>query len=109
MQIEKGEKFSLVHCIDYVANGVASKQIIKNKGGNITLFAFSVGEGLSEHTAPYDAFVYVLEGITEIHIDKESSILKAGDMILMPAGIPHAIEAKTDFKMLLVMIKPESP
>jgi len=63
MQVNNGEKYNLVGCIDYVDNGVASKQIIKNKGGNITLFAFSEGEGLSEHTSPFDAFVYVLEGI----------------------------------------------
>jgi quercetin dioxygenase-like cupin family protein len=108
MQIEKGEKSSLVNCIEYVDNGVASKQIIKNKGGNITLFAFSKGEGLSEHTSPFDAFVYVLEGIAEILIDKKSSILKAGEMIIMPASIPHALNANSDFKMLLVMIKPET-
>ncbi|MHA1988827.1 MAG: cupin domain-containing protein [Promethearchaeota archaeon] len=108
MHIEKGEKSILVSCIDYVDDGVASKQIIKNKGGNITLFAFSKGEGLSEHTSPFDAFVYVLEGIAEILIDKNSNILKAGEMIIMPAGIPHALNANTDFKMLLVMVKPET-
>ena len=106
MQVEIGEKYKLVGCIDYVDKGVASKQIIKNKGGNITLFAFSKGEGLSEHTSPFNAFVYVLEGIVEIFIDEKSSILKAGEMIIMPAGIPHALNANTDFKMLLVMVKP---
>lgn len=108
MHIEKGEKSILVGCIDYVDNGVASKQIIKNKGGNITLFAFSKGEGLSEHTSPFDAFVYVLEGVSEIIIDKKSNILKAGEMIIMPAGIPHALNANANFKMLLVMVKPEN-
>jgi quercetin dioxygenase-like cupin family protein len=105
MQFEKGLKSTIVNDIDYVEGGVASKQIIKNKGGNITLFAFSNGEGLSEHTSPFDAFVQVLEGIAEILIDKKSHILKAGEMIIMPAGIPHALNANTDFKMLLVMIK----
>ena len=87
--------------------GVASKQVIKNKGGSITLFAFSKGEGLSEHTAPFDAFVNVLEGVVEILIGNKSHTLKAGEMIIMPADIPHALNATTDFKLLLVMIKPE--
>jgi len=108
MNIEKGVKSILAGCIDYVDHGVASRQIIKNKGGNITLFAFSKEEGLSEHTSPFDAFVYVLEGVAEISIDKKSNVLKAGEMIIMPAAIPHAVYANTDFKMLLVMVKPES-
>jgi len=107
MHFEKGEKSTLVKGIDYVEGGVASKQVIKNKGGSITLFAFSKGEGLSEHTAPFDAFVNVLEGVAEILIDKKPHILKAGEIIIMPADIPHALNATTDFKMLLVMIKPE--
>jgi len=106
MHFEKGMKSVLVNSIEFVEGGVASKQLIKNKGGNITLFAFSKGEGLSEHTAPYDAFVHVLEGVAEILIDKKSNILKAGEMIIMPAHIPHALNANTGFKMLLVMIKP---
>ena len=108
MHFEKGMKSVLANSIEYVEGGVGSKQVIKNKAGNITLFAFSKGEGLSEHTAPYDAFVHVLEGVAEILIDKKSSILKAGEMIIMPADIPHALNATTDFKMLLVMIKPGS-
>ena len=96
----------MVKGIEYVDGGVGSKQIIKNKGGSITLFAFSKGEGLSEHTAPFDAFVTILEGIAEIFIDKESHTLKAGEMIIMPADVPHALNATTDFKMLLVMVKP---
>ena len=108
MQFEKGIKYTLVKSLDYVEGGVASKQLIRNKGGNITLFAFSKGEGLSEHTSPYEAFVQVLEGIVEIRIGEESHILKVGEMIIMPSGIPHALHANTDFKMLLVMIKPET-
>ena len=107
MHFEKGVKSTLVKGIDFVEGGVASKQVIKNKGGSITLFAFSQGEGLSEHKAPFDAFVNVLEGVAEIRIDKEHHTLKAGEMIIMPANIPHALNATTDFKMLLIMIKPE--
>lgn len=107
MQIEKGAKYTLVKSLDYVDSGIASKQIIKNKGGNITIFAFSKGEGLSEHTSPFDAYVHILEGVAEITIDREGHIMKAGEIIIMPAGIPHAVTANTDFKMLLVMIKAE--
>ena len=107
MQIDKGIKYTLVKSLEYVDAGIASKQIIKNKGGNITIFAFSKGEGLSEHTSPFDAYVHILEGVAEIHIGKEGHIMKAGEIIIMPAGIPHAVTASTDFKMLLVMIKPE--
>ena len=105
MQFEKGVKSKIVHGIDYVEGGVASKQVLKNNQGSITLFAFSKGEGLSEHTAPYDAYVQVLEGIAEIIIADTPHLLKAGEMIIMPGGIPHALNARSDFKMLLVMIK----
>jgi quercetin dioxygenase-like cupin family protein len=107
MNFEKGIKYTLTQSIDYVDGGVASKQIIKNKQGNITLFSFSEGEGLSEHTSPYDACVYIVEGIAEISIDKKTQTLKAGEMIVMPANIPHAVYANNSFKMLLIMIKPE--
>lgn len=107
MQFEKGIKSILANDIEYVAGGVASRQIIKESGGSITLFSFSKGEGLSEHTAPFDAFVHILEGVAEILIDGESNILRAGEMIIMPADVPHALQANTDFKMLLVMIKPK--
>ena len=108
MQFEKGTKYTIVNSLAYVDGGVASKQLIMNKGGNITVFAFSKGEGLSEHTSPYEAFVQILEGIAEIRIGNDSHILKAGEIIIMPAGIPHALNANTDFKMLLVMIKLET-
>jgi quercetin dioxygenase-like cupin family protein len=107
MQFETGIKCAIVKCLDYVDGGVASKQLIRNTGGSITIFAFSKGEGLSEHTSPYEAFVQILEGVAEIRIDKDSHIMKAGEIIIMPAGVPHALNANTDFKMLLVMIKPE--
>jgi quercetin dioxygenase-like cupin family protein len=106
MPFEKGQKSTVVNCIDYVEAGVSSRQMIKNKGGSITLFAFSKGEGLSEHTAPFDAFVQVLEGVAEILIQRKSHLLRAGEVIIMPADVPHAVNANTDFKMLLVMIKP---
>lgn len=91
--------------IDYQAGSVVSKQILKKDTGNVTLFAFDEGQGLSEHTAPYDALVHVLEGEAEILIDKKSHYVKAGEMIIMPARHPHALVAMHKFKMLLTMIK----
>lgn len=79
--------------------------LLKNAGGSITLFAFDEGEGLSEHKTPYDAFVTIVEGESKIRIADEEYSLKAGDSIVLPANIPHAVDAVTQFKLLLVMIK----
>ena len=91
--------------INYQSGSVVSKQLIKKSSGNITLFAFDKNEGLSEHTAPFDAMVLILDGKADIILDKKSHFLKAGDMIIMPANVPHALKALEQFKMLLVMIK----
>ncbi len=82
-----------------------SQQITKNDVGNITLFAFDKDQQLSEHSAPFDATVQVLDGEAEIRIGGTPHVLKAGDMIIMPANIPHAVFAISAFKMLLIMIK----
>lgn len=108
MEIKIAQKFKHTDGIDYVEGGVASKQIIKKKEGNITLFSFSRGEGLSEHTAPFDALVQIIEGKAEVIIDKNGHILEKDEMIVMPANIPHALNAVENFKMILVMIKSES-
>ncbi|MGC4233554.1 MAG: cupin domain-containing protein [Niabella sp.] len=91
--------------ITYAANSVVSRQIIKSKTGNITLFAFDEGEQLSEHSAPFDAVVQVVDGTAEIHIAGEPYQVREGEMIILPANIPHAVYAKTHFKMLLTMIR----
>lgn len=91
--------------IEYSAGGVVSKQVLKNEAGNVTLFSFDEGQGLSEHTAPFDALVQVLDGEVEIRIDGEPFHVKAGESIIMPAGIRHALQAVTRFKMLLTMIR----
>jgi quercetin dioxygenase-like cupin family protein len=97
---------NLAESISYQQGSVVSKQlIIKKDTGNVTLFAFDEGQGLSEHTAPYDAMVHVLEGEAEIMISKKPYILKSGEMIVMPANQPHALKALLKFKMLLVMIR----
>lgn len=91
--------------IDYSANGVVSKQVLEKSTGNITLFAFDKGQKLSEHSAPFDAMVQVIEGKVEITIDKKPYNLEEGETIIMPADIPHAVTATEKFKMLLTMIK----
>lgn len=91
--------------IDYQNNSVVSKTIIDKVSGTVTLFAFSENQSLSEHTAPYDALVQVVEGKVEIKIASSPYILKEGESIIMPANIPHALKALSNFKMLLVMIK----
>ncbi|MCX8125263.1 MAG: cupin domain-containing protein [Spirochaetes bacterium] len=91
--------------IDYQNNAIVSKTIIQSKGGNITLFAFDKGQSLSEHTAPYDAFVMILDGAMSITIGGKENTVNAGQALIMPANVPHALVAHKSSKMLLVMIK----
>lgn len=91
--------------IDYASDGIVSKRILEKTTGNVSLFAFDKGQRLSEHSAPFDAMVQVLEGQAEITIDKVPYAMKAGESIIMPANIPHAVFASEKFKMLLTMIK----
>jgi quercetin dioxygenase-like cupin family protein len=91
--------------VDYSAEGIVSKRVIQKEKGNVTLFAFDKGQKLSEHSAPFDAMVQVLEGTAEIRINSVPFILTAGQSIIMPANIPHAVDAVEQFKMLLTMIK----
>ena len=100
-----GEKFSMTEKVAYAEGSVVSKIIIRNERGNITLFAFDKGEFLSEHTAPFDAIVQVLDGVGEVVINGLPFELHPGESIIMPANIRHAVIAKTRFKMLLTMIK----
>ncbi len=95
----------LIDLVTYQQGSVVSRQIMGRPTGNVTIFAFDKGQGLSEHTAPFDALVSVLDGEVEITIAGAPFILQAGDMIIMPAGKPHALRALSRFKMLLVMIR----
>ena len=90
---------------DYQEHSVVSREIIQKPSGTMTVFAFDKGEGLSEHTAPFDAAVYVLEGEAEVRIEGKPHAVKEGEMIIMPANRPHALKAVTRYKMLLVLIK----
>jgi quercetin dioxygenase-like cupin family protein len=96
---------SIVDLIAYQEGAVVSRQIVKAEAGNVTLFAFDIGQELSEHTAPFDALVHVLDGEVEIRISGKPYTLKAGEAIVMPANEPHALKAQTKFKMLLTMIR----
>lgn len=102
---EKGKILSLSQLVDYSDGGVVSKQVLKSNAGNITLFSFDKGQGLSEHTAPFDAMVQVLDGEVEIKIAGNPVLLKQGETIIMPANISHALFAVERFKMLLTMIR----
>jgi quercetin dioxygenase-like cupin family protein len=101
----KGKAFNLEGYIEYAAGAVVSKTLIKKEIGNITLFAFDQGQGLSEHTAPFDAVVHILDGKAEITIGGDPQTVSAGEMLIMPANISHALQATEKFKMLLVMIR----
>ncbi len=96
---------NLKGAINYQNDSVVSKTLIKRESGSVTLFAFTKGQELSEHTAPFDAIVYLLEGKAEIIISGKTNIVEEQEMIIMPANEPHAVKAPEDFKMLLVMIK----
>ncbi|GAW67880.1 cupin [Geoanaerobacter pelophilus] len=100
-----GEKLNLVNLAGYQDGAVVSRTVIDKPVGTITAFAFDAGEGLSEHTAPYDAFVQVLDGEAEINIDGTAHSVAAGEIIIMPANKPHSLRAVKPFKMLLVMIR----
>src|SRR3989338_7748890 len=96
---------SLNDLVDYQEGSVVSKEVIKKDKGTVSLFAFDKGQGLSEHTAPFDALVYVFDGKAEVVIAGKTSHLKTGDMIIMPANKLHALKADEQFKMMLVMVK----
>ncbi len=97
--------FILEDLIGYQENSVVSREIVRKETGTVTIFAFDKGEGLSEHTAPFDAIVQVVDGTAEIIISGSKNIVKKGEIIIMPANIPHALNAVEKFKMVLTMIR----
>ena len=100
-----GKVAKLNDLINYQDGAVVSKEIINKPTGTVTLFAFDEGQGLSEHTAPFDALVYIFDGEVDITISGKTLHLKAGEMVIMPANQPHALKAMTKFKMILTMIR----
>jgi quercetin dioxygenase-like cupin family protein len=101
----KSEILTLAEMVSYQDAAVVSRQITQAEAGNVTLFAFDKGQGLSEHTAPFDALTHILEGEAQVIISGKPFDLKAGDAIIMPANEPHALKAVQRFKMLLTMIR----
>lgn len=99
----------ILELINYQEGAVVSREVLRKPAGNITLFAFDEGQGLSEHTAPFDALVQVLEGEAEITISGQPNRVVVGELILMPAGQPHSLKSIQRFKMLLTMIRANPP
>lgn len=103
--VTKSQVLNMAELVTYQEGSVVSRQITKTEAGNVTLFAFDAGQELSEHTAPFDALVHILDGEAEIRISGQVYNLKAGEAIVMPANAPHALKAVRQFKMLLTMIR----
>jgi quercetin dioxygenase-like cupin family protein len=101
----RAKALKLSELIDYQVGSVVSREIVSKKTGTLTLFAFDKGQGLSEHTAPFDATVFCLEGEVEVTIDGTPNLVKKDEMIIMPADVPHSLVAITRLKMLLIMIR----
>lgn len=102
---ETAKVFDFADAIEYQSGAVVSRQVMKNEKGNVSLFAFDAGQGLSEHTAPFDALVQVIEGKAVISIGGKPYEVMAGQSVIMPANVAHALHAAMAFKMILTMIK----
>lgn len=101
----RAQALPLANLVEYQPGSVVSREIISQKAGTVSVFAFDEGQGLSEHTAPFDALVYVIDGETEVTISGKKNTLGKGQMIIMPANEPHALKAVKPYKMMLVMIR----
>lgn len=99
------QKIALIDKIAYQQGSIVSQEIAAKKAGTVTLFAFDAGQGLSEHTAPFDAIVQILDGEAVITVSGNTVTAKAGELVVMPAGEPHSLKAEKRFKMLLIMIR----
>jgi quercetin dioxygenase-like cupin family protein len=106
--ISSAEAHQLASLLAYAEQGIASRVLAKTDGGNVTLFAFDAGQGLSEHTAPFDALVFVLEGALALTIGGRPVTAAPGTVVRLPAGAPHALEAAARTKMLLVMLRAQA-
>ena len=103
--VPTSQALSIAALIDYQPGSVVSRTLIDKKPGTVTLFAFDEGQGLSEHTAPFDALVHIIDGTAEITISGKSITVKGGELVIMPANEPHALRAREKFKMILIMIR----
>lgn len=103
--IAPAEALAAAGLVDYAPGAVVSRTIAKNEAGTLTLFAFDAGEGLSEHSAPFDAYVLVLDGTADVMVGGQPVRAQAGEIVLMPKDVPHALRATERFKMMLVMLR----
>ena len=101
----RGEPIKLAESIEYASGSVVSKTLLDKKAGTLTLFSFDAGQGLSEHTSPYDATIQILDGEALLTIGGKPVKMSTGDLVIMPANIPHSVRAEKRFKMLLIMIR----
>lgn len=104
-KVEKGVIFTSNNVIDYAEGGVVSKELVHSKAGSVTLFSFDEGQGLSEHQAPFDALIQVIDGELELMVDHKDFLMKAGESFVIPSGAIHALHAGKRFKMMLTMIR----
>lgn len=104
-EFEKGKSINLRDSIEFSSGGIVSKTVLKRETGNISVFSFDKGEGLTEHTSPFDAVIIGLEGEGEIRIDGRPNTVEPGQLIIMPRNVPHAVYAAEKFKMMLIMIR----
>ncbi len=105
MKFENGKVFDENEAIDYAEDGVVSKELIHNDSGSVTLFSFDAGQGLSEHFAPYDALIQVIDGEMELTVEGTKHTIKTGEAFVIPSGARHSVNAARPFKMMITMIR----
>ena len=105
MKFEKGKVFVASELVDYTEGGVVSKELVHSNAGSVTLFSFDAGQGLSQHTAPFDAFIQVIDGEMVLNVEGTDHRIKAGESFIIPSGALHSVKAEQRFKMIITMIR----
>lgn len=105
MKFEKGKVFVASELVDYTEGGVVSKELVHSSAGSVTLFGFDAGQGLSQHTAPFDAFIQVVDGEMVLNVEGTDHRIKAGESFIIPSGALHSVKAEQRFKMIITMIR----
>ncbi|PDP83022.1 cupin [Prevotella intermedia] len=105
MKFEKGKVFVASELVDYTEGGVVSKELVHSNAGSVTLFSFDAGQGLSQHTAPFDAFIQVVDGEMVLNVEGTNHHIKAGESFIIPSGALHSVKAEQRFKMIITMIR----
>ncbi len=105
MKFEKGKVFVANELVDYTEGGVVSKELVHSNAGSVTLFSFDAGQGLSQHTAPFDAFIQVVDGEMVLNVEGTDHRIKAGESFIIPSGALHSVKAEQRFKMIITMIR----